>query len=67
MKIAINGNIIDPENIFIITPIKGEITPGKLKWRGVKLVQTREIGNYSMFIEQRGKRICEVISLKNNF
>lgn len=23
MKIAINGNIIDPENIFIITPIEG--------------------------------------------
>lgn len=36
-----------------VPPIKGEITAGKVKWRGIKFY---EQGNY-MWIAQRGKRI----------
>lgn len=38
-------------------PIKGEITTGKLKWRGVKLVKQNRCTNDVYWLEQRGKRI----------
>jgi len=40
-------------------PIKGRITPGKLKWRGLRLCsQPAQNGTY-FWIEQRGKHVCE--------
>ena len=41
-------------------PIKGEITRGKIKWRGIILI---EKGN-SRWLSQRGKRISPIIELE---
>jgi hypothetical protein len=35
-------------------PIKGEITKGKLRWRGIKLCVKTTIGRDERWIEQRG-------------
>ena len=45
-------------------PIKGEITAGKLKWRGIKLVTKgrAEYEKMERWVEQRGKRIGPVIT-----
>ena len=46
-----------------IPPIKGVLTAGKLKWRGIKLiVQDKGMCNQEMWIEQRGVRISPIIS-----
>lgn len=38
-------------------PIKGEITKGKLQWRGIRLIR-QQIGlDYYSWLEQRGKQI----------
>jgi len=46
--------------------IKGKLTKGKLKWRGIKLITngTAEFGNIERWIEQRGKRISPVIIIE---
>lgn len=36
-------------------PITGEITKGKLKWRGIKIIECRE--SNQIWLEQRGKII----------
>lgn len=45
--------------INCIPPLKGEVTKGKIKWRGIYLCR-QKIGfdNYS-WLEQRGKKISE--------
>ena len=40
--------------------IKGEITPGKLRWRGI--VRVVESNSQDTWLEQRGKRISPIIS-----
>ena len=35
-------------------PIKGDITKGKLKWRGIKLIEQRTNYSCSKWLEQRG-------------
>lgn len=42
-------------------PIKGEITRGKLKWRGIRIVQQNDGFKYTKWLEQRGKQISPKI------
>jgi hypothetical protein len=43
----------------VVPPIKGEITKGKLRWRGLRLIQKDEPNGRAFWIEQRGKLIGE--------
>ena len=47
-------------------PIKGEITKGKIKWRGIKLI--RQLIGFSTYswIEQRGKQISPKFNFEVN-
>lgn len=38
-------------------PIKGEITKGKVKWRGLKIVYKNTFNNLESWVEQRGVKI----------
>jgi len=42
-------------------PIKGEITKGKVRWRGIKIVQYNDGFTYTKWLEQRGKQISPKI------
>ena len=42
-------------------PIKGEITKGKVRWRGIRLVQYNDGFKYTKWLEQRGKQISPKI------
>lgn len=42
---------------FADPPIKGEITKGKIKWRGIKLIVVRNFMKEWRWLEQRGKQI----------
>lgn len=42
-------------------PIKGEITKGKVRWRGIRIVQHNEGFKYTRWLEQRGKQISPKI------
>lgn len=46
-----------------IPPIKGEITKGKPKWRGIRIVQRRQQLLYETWLEQRGVRISAIFQL----
>ena len=52
-------------------PIKGEITKGKVKWRGIRIVQHNDGFKYTKWLEQRGKQISPKIvfdgTINNNF
>lgn len=56
------------EEIFITAlrtmaepPIKGEITKGKVRWRGIRIVQQNDSFKYTKWLEQRGKQISPKI------
>jgi len=38
-------------------PIKGKITKGKIKWRGIKKVEKRNEFHHEEWLEQRGRQI----------
>lgn len=42
-------------------PIKGEITKGKIRWRGIRVVQQNNGFKYTKWLEQRGKQISPKI------
>jgi len=42
-------------------PIKGEITKGKIRWRGIRIVQQNNGFKYTKWLEQRGKQISPKI------
>ena len=42
-------------------PIKGEITKGKVKWRGIRIVEYNDGFKYTKWLEQRGKQISPKI------
>ena len=42
-------------------PIKGEITKGKIRWRGIRIVQYNDGFKYTKWLEQRGKQISPTI------
>ena len=44
--------------------IKGEITKGKLSWRGIKVVHEIDGSTRKTWLEQRGKRIGQKIMSK---
>ena len=61
------------EEIFTIAlrtmaepPIKGEITRGKLKWRGIRIVQCNDGLKYTKWLEQRGKQISPKIVFESS-
>jgi len=41
--------------------IKGEITKGKIRWRGIRIVQQNDGFKYTKWLEQRGKQISPKI------
>lgn len=60
----IMSSIIQKEDEFIknqlklVKPqIKGEITKGKLQWRGIKLIEINDFNGTIKWVEQRGKQI----------
>jgi hypothetical protein len=42
-------------------PINGEITKGKVRWRGIRIVQQNDGFKYTKWLEQRGKQISPKI------
>ena len=42
-------------------PIKGKITKGKIRWRGIRIVQYNNGFKYIKWLEQRGKQISPKI------
>lgn len=42
-------------------PIKGEITKGKVTWRGIRIIQYNDGFKYTKWLEQRGKQISPKI------
>lgn len=60
----IMSSIIQKEDEFLINQlkfanpkIKGEITNGKLQWRGIKLIEINDFNGTTKWLEQRGKQI----------
>lgn len=54
-----------------VPPIKGEITKGKIQWRGIRIIQYNDGFKYTKWLEQRGKQISPKIVfdgiINNNF
>lgn len=46
-----------------IPKIKGDITKGKLRWRGIRMVQVNGIMNTEKWLEQRGVQISPKVIL----
>lgn len=42
-------------------PIKGDITKGKVRWRGIRIVQYNDGFKYTKWLEQRGRQISPKI------
>lgn len=42
-------------------PIKGTITKGKLKWRGISLIHQQTVAGFEKWVSQRGVRISPKI------
>jgi len=42
-------------------PIKGEITKGKVTWRGIRIIQYNDGFKHTKWLEQRGKQISPKI------
>jgi hypothetical protein len=49
-----------------LPPIKGEITKGKIKWRGIKLMTYYTSNGFVKWVEQRGVIISPKITLYFN-
>jgi len=47
-----------------VPPIKGEITKGKVKWRGIRMIHKNKPLMYATWLEQRGVRISAIIELE---
>jgi len=50
--------------LYAEPPIKGKITKGKIRWRGIKLIQQVTPKGYRTWLEQRGKRISPTIIME---
>ena len=46
--------------------VKGEITRGKIKWRGIMIIEQKTTNGYKTWVEQRGKRISEIVTHEYN-
>jgi hypothetical protein len=51
---------------FANPPIKGEITKGKIRYRGIKIVQVNNGFQIIKWLEQRGKEISPKIVINFN-
>lgn len=51
---------------FAEPPIKGKITAGKLKWRGIKIVRINKGFERYSWLEQRGERISPTFVVGSN-
>ena len=47
----------------VIPPIKGEITKGKIKWRGVRIAQQKVMFDTYIWLEQRGVQVSPKIHI----
>lgn len=47
-----------------VPPIKGEITRGKVKWRGIRIKHKNKPLMSATWLEQRGVRISAIIELE---
>lgn len=63
--------LVQKQNEFIMhqlklanPQIKGEITKGKLQWRGIKLIEINDFKGTTKWLEQRGKQIGERLRLE---
>lgn len=62
---SMQDKFIKEQNLFLeqvlrrhaVPPIRGEITRGKIQWRGIRLCQKDRGFGLEMWIEQRGKQI----------
>ena len=62
---SMQDKFIKEQNLFLeqalrrhaVPPISGEITRGKIQWRGIRLCQKDRGFGFEMWIEQRGKQI----------
>jgi len=66
-KSLIDRMVKDKEKLFeealrkyATPPIKGDITPGKIKWRGIRQCIKQDLFKQECWLEQRGKRISEI-------
>jgi hypothetical protein len=50
--------------LYAEPPIKGELTKGKIRWRGIRLIQQVTMKGYRTWLEQRGKRISPTIIME---
>ena len=48
-----------------VPPIKGEITRGKVKWRGIRLCHRNNMFCHEKWLEQRGKQISPLIRIES--
>lgn len=48
-------------------PIKGEITKGKLTWRGIRLIRQQVGFDFYSWLEQRGKQISPKFHIEVKF
>ena len=44
--------------------VKGEITKGKIKWRGIRIIQQNKFLKSAKWLEQRGKQISPKITFE---
>lgn len=61
-------NILLPQVIaFSVPAIKGGLTRGKIKWRGLRMIVQQDINGDIVWFEQRGKPVTQKIQFKLNF
>ena len=48
---------------YVVPKIKGEITRGKIKWRGVSIVSKPTPDGESFYLEQRGKCVFPPLAI----
>lgn len=68
MAKAIDDEMIKILRTYAVPPIKGEITAGKVKWRGIKMCNQNTFEYSKTWLEQRGVKIGKeiVINYKLN-
>lgn len=46
-----------------VPPIKGELTKGKIRWRGIVMCHSNTLNRIERWLEQRGKKISRVFTI----
>ena len=66
MMEGLNKTLETIVRVYSVPPIKGEITEGKLKWRGLRLCSSpMTLADNMYWIEQRGKQIGYKVVFKS--